>query len=105
MGLYSTRFVDIARQFNNRPCSFVMVDANVQDSLADLQRFIAANDLEVPVLKDLDQHFSDCLKAVRTPEAFILNPRGQVLYRGRVDDQYQVGIVRPQITREDLKVA
>ena len=103
--LYATRFVDIARQFNNRPCNFVMVDANVQDSLADLQRFIAANDLEVPVLKDLDQHFSDCLKAVRTPEAFILNPRGQVLYRGRVDDQYQVGIVRPQITREDLKVA
>src|SRR5262249_19339099 len=40
-----------------------------------------------------------------TPEAFVLDARGEVRYRGRIDDQYGVGTMRPKPTRRDLAEA
>lgn len=103
--LYASRFQELARERQSKACDFVMVDANTQDSLADLQRFIDANRVEIPLLKDLDQRLTQKLAASRTPESFILNREGEVIYRGRIDDQYQIGITRPEIGRKDLQVA
>lgn len=103
--LYVSRFQELAEDFRDEPCDFVMVDANVQDSLADLQRFVDVNKITMPVLKDLDQSFMQKLTAVRTPESFILNREGKAIYRGRVDNQYQIGVVRPAAERKDLELA
>ena len=103
--LYVGRFQELAEEFRDEPCDFIMVDANIQDSLLDLQRFADANRIKLPLLKDVDQSFVERLAAVRTPESFILNRKGEVIYRGRVDDQYQIGIIRPQVGRRDLQIA
>jgi peroxiredoxin len=103
--LYASRFQELAKQHHDKACDFVMVDANTQDSLADLQRFIDANHVEITLLKDLGQRLTRKLAAVRTPESFLLNREGQVIYRGRIDDQYQIGVTRPEIGRKDLQVA
>ncbi len=41
----------------------------------------------------------------RSPEVFVLDERRLVRYRGRIDDQYGVGVQRPQPTRRDLAIA
>ena len=38
----------------------------------------------------------------RVAEAFVLDPAGTIRYRGRIDDQYGVGVQRPRATRNDL---
>src|SRR5437763_11811832 len=44
------------------------------------------------------------LGATRSPEAFVL-VNGNVVYRGRIDDQYAPGTNRSQPTRRDLEIA
>ncbi len=51
------------------------------------------------------QKVADQFRATRTPEVFVLSPVGEVLYRGRIDDQYIVGVQRDKPQREDLKLA
>src|SRR5262249_52047749 len=43
--------------------------------------------------------------ARRTPEAFVLDRDRRVRYRGRIDDQYGVGIHKPTATRHELRDA
>jgi mono/diheme cytochrome c family protein len=42
------------------------------------------------------------LDARRTPEAFVLDPKGVVRYRGAIDDQYGIGYQRDQATKHYL---
>jgi hypothetical protein len=48
---------------------------------------------------------ADKFGAERTPEAFVLDPKGRVLYRGRIDDHFGIGITRPKAQRRDLAEA
>jgi hypothetical protein len=45
---------------------------------------------------------ADRVGAERTAEVFVLDASRTVVYRGRVDDQYAIGIHRPSSTRHDL---
>ena len=45
------------------------------------------------------------LELKRTPEAFILDAKGKIVYQGRIDDQFGVGFQRPQPARHDLAEA
>ncbi|HZY89933.1 MAG TPA: hypothetical protein VFE78_34240, partial [Gemmataceae bacterium] len=58
-----------------------------------------------PVLKDFDGRAADALGARRTPEAFLLDAKHVLRYRGRIDDQYGVGTRRDAPTCRDLKQA
>jgi peroxiredoxin len=102
---YVVRFEKLSKAFENQSCDFILVDGNSQDSLQDLQRFVEGNQIDLPLLKDVNQQLIEVIHALKTPEAFILDRSGTVVYRGRVDDQYQPGIVRPQATRNDLEIA
>ena len=45
------------------------------------------------------------VKGERVPEAFVLDSRRTVRYRGRIDDQFGKGVMRPRATRNDLAEA
>ena len=45
---------------------------------------------------------ADRIGAERTPEVFVLDESRAVVYRGRIDDQYAIGIHRSSSTRHDL---
>ncbi len=48
-----------------------------------------------PMLKDIGNALADRVGAERTPEVFVLDESRAVVYRGRVDDQYAIGVHRP----------
>jgi hypothetical protein len=54
------------------------------------------------MLKDVGNGLADRVGAERTPEVFVLDVSRAVVYRGRIDDQYAIGIHRPSPTRHDL---
>lgn len=96
---------DIYEEFTKRDVRFVAINANAHDSAEKVAEHAREHLLPFPVLRDQDQLLADALKAERTPEAFILNARCAVQYRGRIDDQFGVGFQRPKPSRRDLAIA
>jgi peroxiredoxin len=102
---YAPRLVELAGAYGSRGVAFLGINANAQDSLADVAAYVRRHKIPFPIVKDPDQDIADRLGAVRTPEAFVLDQTRTVLYRGRIDDQYSVGVQRAGPTRRDLAEA
>ena len=52
---------------------------------------------------DKSHRLVSALGAKITPEVFVLNRSGAVVYRGRVDDTYvEIGVRRSRVTKHDL---
>jgi peroxiredoxin len=99
---YAPRLADFARDFGKRGVAFYGVDSNQQDGPVAIGRFADKHKLPFPVLKDVGNTLADRLGAERTPEVFVLDASRAVVYRGRIDDQYAIGIHRPSSTKRDL---
>ncbi len=102
---YAPRLRKLADEYGPRGVAFVGIDANSQDTLAELAAYAHAGQIEFPLLKDAGNHVADQFGAERTPEAFVLDRDRKIRYRGRIDDQFLVGRQRPEPTRRDLAVA
>ena len=58
---------------------------------------------EFPVLFDASCILAQALKPTHTPEAFVLNAEGRLVYRGRIDDLYaDLGKKRIEATQHEL---
>lgn len=85
--------------------TFVGINSNVHDTPTRVRSHAEANSIPFPILKDTGNVVADEFTAKRTPEAFLLSPRGEVLYRGRIDDQIGIGFRRKTAERRDLAEA
>jgi mono/diheme cytochrome c family protein/thiol-disulfide isomerase/thioredoxin len=94
------------KEYAPRGVAFLGVNANRQDTPDRVAAHAREHGVPFPVLKDVGNRLADRLEARRTPEAVVLDPAGHVLYRGRIDDQFGIGYVRPgKPTRRDLAAA
>jgi peroxiredoxin len=100
--LYGARLGEMERDFRERGVAFVGIDANSQDSLLEIGHYARTHKIEFPILKDTTAAVADQFGATRTPEAFVLDADGQVLYRGRIDDEFGIGVQRAQGITHDL---
>ena len=101
--LYSSRLDKLAKKFVS--VDFIAVSSNQQDSVADLRGFRERFEVSIPIVKDADNVVADKFGAERTPEVFLVDENLRILYRGRIDDQYQPGIAKANPTRDDLMIA
>lgn len=74
---------------------------------AEARRHAREYGLSCPVIVDADRGLARRLGATTTPEAVVLCARGEVVYRGRIDDRYsRPGGPRREVpTRHDLRDA
>ena len=103
--LYAPRLAELAAKYEPQRVAFVAIDSNQQDTLAEMAAFARVSKIEFPFLKDLANAVADQFGAERTPEVFVLDRERTVRYRGRIDDQYVVGVSRPEPKRHDLALA
>ncbi len=99
---YMLRLKELHAEFAAKGVQLLAINSNTQDAGDKIAEHAKQHGLPFPVLKDADQKVADLFKAERTPEVFLLDPRGVIRYRGRIDDQYGVGFQRPKPTRHDL---
>lgn len=97
--LYGPRLADVAADYADRNVVVIGVNANRQDSLTELAAYGRRHGIEFPLLKDNQAKAATLFGATRTPEAFVLDRQRVVRYRGRIDDQYDVGVVRNEPKR------
>ncbi len=103
--VYLPCLTELHKQYAPQGVQFLAINANIQDSPARVAEHAKQHALPFPVLKDEGSLLADRFGAQRTPETFLLDPAGKVLYRGRIDDQFGVGFKRPSPTRRDLAEA
>ncbi|HUY91252.1 MAG TPA: redoxin domain-containing protein [Pirellulales bacterium] len=103
--LYGPRLQELADAYAAKGVAVVGVNANQQDSLAEIAHYARTHKLEFTLLKDPGNVVADQFGAERTPEVFLLDEQRTVRYWGRIDDQYGVGYARGKPEREDLKAA
>jgi hypothetical protein len=96
---------DLHEEFAKQGVRFVAVNSNSHDAPERVAEHAQENRLPFPVLLDPGHRAADALQAERTPEAFVLDGKQEVRYRGRIDDQFGVGFQRPRPTRRDLAEA
>ena len=92
--LYTPRLVELAERYAAHKVPFLAINSNRQDSLSDMVDFAKQFNLSFPLLKDAGNQVADRFDARRTPEVFVLDAERRIRYRGRIDDQYDVGIQR-----------
>jgi peroxiredoxin len=102
---YSSSLQTLADQFAADGVRVVGVMSNRQDSLNDIRGFLKETEVRFPVVRDLNNRIADAYGATRTPEAFLLSGDLELLYHGRIDNQYQPGVARGAATRHDLQAA
>ena len=103
--LYARRLPSILASPEAKGVRFIGINSNQQDSIADIEAFVAEFGILFPFGKDYEIKVADRYGVTRTPEVFLLDGDLKVLYRGRIDDQYLPGRTRPEPQRQDLLIA
>jgi thiol-disulfide isomerase/thioredoxin len=99
--IYAPRMNELAKEFGPKGVKFFAVNANREDALAKVQADAKQKGYAFPAVKDNGTALADRLGARVTPETIILDPAGNVRYRGRIDDNKD----RTKVIRQDAREA
>jgi mono/diheme cytochrome c family protein len=100
-GLYMPRVAELANGYKERAVRFFLVDPNRDDTAGVLRAYARARSLTLPLVQDTSLALADWLAASCTPEAVVVDPTGDVAYRGRIDDNLD----RAKVVHADLREA
>jgi thiol-disulfide isomerase/thioredoxin len=103
---YAPVLARLHREYSARGVLFLAVYSDPADNASVVHLHDLDYQIPYPGLIDPNQTLARQTGARSTPEAVILSPAGDVLYRGRVDDRFvDLGKTRYRPTHEDLRDA
>jgi thioredoxin-related protein len=100
---YAPRIRQVCQTYSPRGirCFVVYVDPSVPDE--ELIDHAQEYGLDMPLLRDRSRELVRLVGAKVAPQAVLVDRRGQIVYSGRVDDQYvELGMKRRRPTTHDL---
>lgn len=100
---YLQRLEDLYRTWTPRGIRFVFINPNANETPAEVASHARANHLPFPVYTDPEETAVRLLAATMTPKAFVFDRRGELRYRGRIDDAVNLARVRSHDLRETLE--
>jgi mono/diheme cytochrome c family protein len=102
---YAQPLADMAKTYGERGVAFLAV-CPCEESAAEVAKQAGEFKLPFPVYKDGTPGATGALQAEYTPEAFLLDERFILRYRGRIDDLYYARLKKKNtVSRHDLKEA
>src|SRR5262249_46098559 len=99
---YETALTELRRPLGEKDISLVEVNAKYNETPAHIRTHASELRLDAPIYKDVDARLADAVGATRTSEAILIDKRGAIVYRGRIDDRFAIGVRRERATRHDL---
>jgi hypothetical protein len=103
---YAPTLHELHDQFAPRGVSFYLVYPNPSTTADEIRKHLRDYEYMIPAVRD-PRHTLVTLTGARvTPEAAVFNRKGELVYRGRIDDRYvDFGKARAQPTSHDLQAA
>jgi mono/diheme cytochrome c family protein len=100
---YTPRLVALARETSARGVRWFGVNANYQESAAQIARDARERAFPFPIVIDRGGELTDRLGAQLTPEAVVLDRASAIRYRGRIDDDKDATRVRERDLKQALE--
>lgn len=86
---YKGRVADMGKEYAGKGVTFVTINSNKTEPAAEVAEDAKKNGFAFPVLKDEGNKVADLYAAQKTPEIYVLDPKGTLLYRGRIDETHE----------------
>jgi peroxiredoxin len=98
---YNDRMQKVYEDYQAKGVSVIGINANSTEPAAEVKSHAAEKGLKFAILKDDGNKIADRLGATRTPEAYVLDAGGKLVYHGRIDNSQKM----EGITSNDLRDA
>jgi peroxiredoxin len=101
------RLIDLQNEFPGRAVQLVGINPNdavryPDDSVESMRELVQEKNIPFPYLIDETQQVAKAYDAVCTPDIYVYGEDRTLLYRGRIDDNWE----KPQaVTRQDMRDA
>jgi hypothetical protein len=92
----------IYKEYSGKGVQFAFVNANEQESQADADEHAKQHNLGFKVYKDVNNVLADQFNAQNTPEVFLFDQTGRLVYHGRIDDSRELANVKSRDFRTAL---
>ena len=83
---YVGRMKTLAQKYAPQGVSFAGIDANQNEPTAEVAAYAKAKNFPFPVLKAADDQVANAYNAHVTPETYVINSGGTLVYHGRIDN-------------------
>jgi peroxiredoxin len=83
---YNERMVKLAEAYGKKGVAFTGINSNKAEAVADIAAHAKDKKFAFPVLKDEKNIIADRYGAMATPEVYLVDQKGALLYHGRIDD-------------------
>ena len=83
---YNARMEKLAADYNAKGVKFVGVNSNVAENSAAIAEHSRKNGFTFAVLKDKGNAIADRFNANVTPETYVVNGKGTLVYHGQIDN-------------------
>lgn len=92
---YNLRMQELVNDYQSKGITFVFVNSNESEPAGEVKQHIANNRFTFTVHKDPENRFADLLHAEVTPEVFLFDKTGTVIYHGAIDNSRNpAGVVK-----------
>jgi peroxiredoxin len=99
---YNDRMRDMASVYEKKGFLFVGVNSNKTEPAEEVGAHAKQHGFAFPLMKDPGNKVADLYDARHTPEIFVVDPQGKLVYHGRIDENYEEP---SKVTSPDLKNA
>ena len=104
---YQSRTVEICNYAKSKEIGVILLNSNEAsrddgDSFSDMKEYASKQRYSWPYVVDENSVMANAFGATRTPECFLFNTDGKLVYHGAIDDN-QNGA--DEVTRKHLKIA
>ena len=83
---YNTRMAALGKEYAAKGIPLVGINSNKTEPATEVKEHAEKHGFTFPVLKDDGNKIADAYGATHTPEVFVLDPKGNLLYHGRIDE-------------------
>ena len=96
---YNDRMEKVYEDYQAKGINIIGINANSTEPAAEVKSHAAQKGLKFAILKDDGNKIADRLGANHTPEAYVIDASGKLVYHGRIDNAQNTA----NITSNDLR--
>ncbi|MBK9064193.1 MAG: thioredoxin family protein [Acidobacteria bacterium] len=83
---YNDRMAALAKEYAAKGIAVVGINSNKAELAPEVAAHAKEHGFTFPVVKDEGNKVADAYGAQKTPEVFVISPKGDLLYHGRIDE-------------------
>jgi len=98
---YNDRMEKLAQDYQSKGINVIGINSNSTEPASEVKSHAAEKHLTFAILKDDGNKIADRFGANHTPEAYVIDASGKLVYHGRIDNSQKI----EAITSNDLRDA